>query len=64
MDMNPKLIKFIVIMFVVLLEIYNILQIIRAKNIVIHVIGVVVVAGAYLVYRKYEQKKEEDENNF
>ncbi len=61
---NPKLIKFIVIMFVVLLEIYNVLQIIRGENIIIHSIGVVVVAAAYIVYKKYEKKKEEEDNNF
>lgn len=64
MEWNPKLVKFIVIMFVVLLEIYNILQVIRGDNIIIHIIGVVVVAGAYIVYKKYEKKKEEEDNNF
>lgn len=64
MEWNPKLVKFIVIMFVVLLEIYNVLQVIRGENIIIHIIGVVVVAGAYIVYKKYEKKKEEEDNNF
>lgn len=64
MEWNPKLVKFIVIMFVVLLEIYNVLQVIRGDNIIIHIIGVVVVAGAYIVYKKYEKKKEEEDNNF
>lgn len=64
MEWNPKLVKFIVIMFVVLLEIYNVLQVIRGENIIIYIIGVVVVAGAYIVYKKYEKKKEEEDNNF
>ncbi len=64
MEWNPKLVKFIVIMFVVLLEIYNVLQVIRGDNVIIHILGVVVVAAAYVAYKKYEQKKEEDDNNF
>lgn len=64
MEWNPNLVRFIVIMFVVLLEIYNVVQVIRGRDIIIHGIGIVVVAGAYFVYKKYEKKKEEDDNHF
>ncbi len=64
MEWNPKLVRFIVIMFVVLLEIYNVLQIIRGEDIIVHILGVIIVGAGYVAYKKYEKKKEEDENSF
>lgn len=59
--MNPKLIRLIVIMFVVLLEIYNILQVIRNNHVIIHIIGAVIIAGGYFVYNKFYKNKTNDD---
>lgn len=60
MDMNPKLIRLIVIVFVGLLGLYNIIQIIRGENVVIHIIGTVILIGIYVAYKFYEKNNDND----
>ena len=60
MDVNPKVIKLIVIIFVGLLVIYNIAQIINGENIIIHTIGIIVMIGIYIGYNKFSQNKDND----
>lgn len=58
MDMNPKLIKIIVIMFAVLFEIYNIKQIFSGNNVIIHIIFAVIIAAGYFIYNKFYKGNE------
>ena len=58
MDMNPKLIKIIVIMFAVLFEIYNIKQIFSGNNVIIHIIFAIIIAAGYFVYSKFYKGNE------
>ena len=60
MDMNPKLIRLIVIVFVGLLGLYNIIQIIRGENVIIHIIGTVILIGIYVAYKFYEKNNDND----
>lgn len=60
MDMNPKLIRLIVIIFVGLLVLYNIFQIIRGENVIIHIIGTVIIVGAYIGYNQFSKNKDND----
>lgn len=60
MEVNPKIVKLVVTIFVVLLGIYNILNIIRGENVIINIIGLIVLGGAYYGYHLYTNREEED----
>lgn len=61
MDVNPKIIKLVVSLFVIFLIFFNIMQIINGKDIILNILGIGLCLGGYYAYDKFAKNKDKED---